>query len=126
MRIYKSKWFVKFCRKERIGDDKLREAVRRIETGSVDCYYGDGLVKQRISRANEGKSGGYRSIIIFRKGMRSFFVYGFPKNTRDNIDKGDVRDFKQLATVLLGASEEELMALVKSGKYEEVIPDGKD
>lgn len=58
--------------------------------------------------------------------MRSFFVYGFPKNTRDNIDKGDVRDFKQLATVLLGASEEELMALVKSGKYEEVIPDGKD
>jgi hypothetical protein len=42
--------------------------------------------------ANEGKSGGYRSIILFRRGERAFFVYGFAKNDQDNIDQSDERD----------------------------------
>ncbi len=77
MKVYKSKWFAKFARKERIVDAKLCEAVRNAEHGLIDADYGGGVIKQRISRPNEGKSGGYRSIILFRKGEISFFVYGF-------------------------------------------------
>jgi len=74
----------------------------------------------------EGKSGGYRSIILFRKGERSFFVYGFAKSDEDNIDKSDERDFKELAAVLLNASDEQVADLVESGKYLEVQYDGQN
>lgn len=124
MRIYKSKWFARFAKKERITDSKLCEAIENAEKGLIDADYGDGLIKQRIARPGEGKSGGYRSIILFRKGERSFFVYGFAKSDQDNIDENDERDFKELAAVLLNASDEQLADLVESGKYQEVRYDG--
>ncbi|MDD3248816.1 MAG: type II toxin-antitoxin system RelE/ParE family toxin [Smithellaceae bacterium] len=37
--------------------------------------------------SGQGKSKGYRTIILLRKGFRAFFVYGFAKNERDNIRK---------------------------------------
>ncbi len=126
MRIYKSKWFVRFAKKERIADAKLCDAIGDAEKGLIDADYGDGLIKQRIARPGEGKSSGYRSIILFRKDERSFFIYGFAKNDQDNIDKSDERDFKELAAVLLNASEEQLVDLVESGKYQEVQYDGQD
>lgn len=126
MRIYKSKWFIRFAGKERITDAKLCEAIENAEKGLIDADYGDGLIKQRIARPGEGKSGGYRSIILFRKGERSFFVYGFAKSLRDNIDESDERDFKELAAVLLDASDEQLAALVESGKYQEIPYDVQD
>ena len=78
MRVFKSKRFAKFARQERISDAKLCEAVGDAEAGRIDADYGGGVIKQRISRPNEGKPGGYRAIILFRKGQLSFFVYGFP------------------------------------------------
>jgi len=47
LRIYKSKWFVRFAKKERVADAKLREAIENAEKGLIDADYG------------EGKSGGY-------------------------------------------------------------------
>ncbi|CAA7627290.1 type II toxin-antitoxin system RelE/ParE family toxin [Magnetospirillum sp. SS-4] len=126
MRLYKSKWFARFAKKERIADAKLCEVIENAEKGLIDADYGDGLIKQRIARPGEGKSGGYRSIILFRKGERSFFIYGFSKNDMDNIDKSDERDFKELGAVLLNASDEQLADLVESGKYQEVQCDGQN
>ena len=126
MRIFKSKWFIRFAKNERITDAKLRESIENAEKGLIDADYGDGVIKQRIARPGEGKSGGYRSIILFRKGERSFFVYGFAKSERNNIDKSDERDFKELAAILLNASDEQLADLVESGKYQEVQDDGQN
>ena len=58
--------------------------------------------------------------ILFRKGERSFFIYGFAKNEQDNIDKSDEQDFKKLAKILLAASDRELENLISCGKYIEV------
>ena len=120
MRVFKSKWFAKFARKERITNAKLCEAVRDAERGIIDADYGGGVIKQRIARPNEGKAGGYRSIVLFRKGERVFFVYGFAKNALDNIDESDERDFKELAKSTLDISDMELDKLVSNGLYEEV------
>jgi hypothetical protein len=120
MRIFKSKWFVRYARKQRIADAKLIEAVQNAEKGLIDADYGGGVIKQRISRPGKGKSGGYRSIILFRKGTLAFFVYGFAKSDQGNIDESDERDFKELAKVLLPLSETELKKLTDSGKYTEV------
>lgn len=120
VRIFKNRWFVRFARKEGISDAKLREAVKDAEAGNINADYGGGLIKQRIARPNEGKSGGYRSVILYRRGDKAFFVYGFLKSERDNIDAAEEREFKKLAKVTFALSEEELARLVEIGAYTEV------
>ncbi len=120
MRIYKNKWFAKFSSKEGISDEKLIQAVAEAEAGNIDADYGGGVIKQRIAGPQQGKSGGYRSIILFRRGNRAFFVYGFAKSATQNIGKSDVRGFKKLAEVMLGLTEEELKILLKEREIEEV------
>jgi hypothetical protein len=65
LRIFKTKWFVRFARKERISDGALIDAVERAERGLIDADMGGGVIKQRLARPSEGKSGGLRSIILF-------------------------------------------------------------
>lgn len=120
MRVFKSKRFAKFARKEQISDAKLCKAVKDAERGLVDADYGGGVIKQRIARPHEGKSGGYRSIILFRRAERAFFVYGFAKSDQANIDDSDERDFKVLAGKLLTASDEDLKKLFERGEFVEV------
>ena len=92
MRIFKSKWFAKFAKDEGISDAVLCGAVKDAEAGLIDADYGGELIKQRIARPNEGKSGGYRTIILYRRGDKAFFVYGFAKNKQDNINKAEERE----------------------------------
>ena len=90
MRIFMTKAFIRFVRREDINDDQLWEAVERAEKGLVDADLGGGLIKQRIARAGEGKSGGYRAIVVLRRGERGFFVHGFAKNDKGNIKSNEV------------------------------------
>ena len=121
MQIYKNKAFAKFARKERISDVKLCEVIRDIDSGKIDADYGGGVIKQRIARPNEGKSGGYRAIIFFRHKTRSFFVYGFSKKDRENIDESEVKEFKELANVILQLNNEDIARLLENGTFMEVI-----
>jgi hypothetical protein len=120
VRIFKSKWFAKFASKQRISDATLRQTIRDIEAGKIDADLGEGVIKQRIARHGQGKSAGYRTIILYQKGDKAFFVYGFAKNEMDNIDESDERDFKELAKILLEASNEDLETLLNDEKYIEI------
>jgi len=120
LRIFKNKRFARFARRERIGNAKLCDAVRNAEARKIDADYGGGVIKQRIARASQGTSGGYRSIILYRRGGKAFFVYGFPKSQRDNIDEAEERAFKELARITFAFSEEDLATLLKDGTYTEV------
>ena len=71
LRIFKGKSFVRFARKEVIGDRELCRVARDIERGRIDADLGGGVIKQRLSRPNEGKSGGYRAIILYRVAIPS-------------------------------------------------------
>jgi len=126
MKLFINKWFAKFVRKEGISNAQLHQAIREIEKGHIDADYGGGVIKQRISRTNQGKSGGYRSIILYLQGSRAFFVYGFSKSERDNIRELEKRDFKELAKITFALSETDLMKLIEIGAYQEVQCDGKD
>ena len=63
-RIFKNKWFSRFARKEGIVDADLCAAISNVEKGLIEADLGGGVVKQRIARAQEGKSGIYRSLKI--------------------------------------------------------------
>ena len=120
MRIFKNKAFAKFARKEQISDAKLWEAVTAAEKGNIDADYGGGVIKQRIARTNQGKSGGYRAIIYYRQADKAFFVYGFSKNTRDNIEDDEERELKRQAKITFALSNEQLLKLLENGTYQEV------
>lgn len=126
MRVFKTKWFVRFARQQEIEDAALCEAVARAEKGLIDADLGGGVIKQRIARPNEGRSGGFRLIVLFRSGDRSFFVYGFPKNSRGNLRRDELKGFKELAVQLLGYDEAALAKSLKGGAILEMKCDGQD
>ena len=56
MRIFKTRIFNKYARKQNITDDELCQAAAEIENGLVDANYGGNLFKKRVARKGEGKS----------------------------------------------------------------------
>jgi hypothetical protein len=90
------------------------------ENGQVDADLGGGVIKQRIARPGRGKSGGYRSIIFFRRGERAVFAYGFAKSDKANIDDDEEKQFKEAARHVLQLTENQIEALIKNGDFVEV------
>jgi hypothetical protein len=91
----------------------------------VSAYLGGGVVKQRIARPGQGKSGGFRTLILFRAGTRAIFVHGFAKNEKDNIEKDELVVVKKLAVELLAYDDKALARVVASGVLVEVRCDEK-
>ena len=104
----------------------LLEAVQRRESGQADADLGGGVVKQQIGRPSQGKSKGFRAIILYRKGDKAFFVYGFAKSDRNNIRDDEEKQFKRMAKHMLALSDSQLNALIRNNQLEEVDNDGKE
>jgi hypothetical protein len=120
LRVYKTRWFTRFARRAKIGDDSLCEAVARAERGIIDADLGGGLIKQRVARKGQGRSGGYRTLLAFRLGGRAVFLYGFAKKEIDNIGDDELRDWRDQAADILGASEELIKASVADERLKEI------
>lgn len=125
-RVFKSKWFQRFAKREEIEDSALLEAIDRAGKGLVDADLGGGVIKQRVARPGQGRSKGYRTIILFRRGERAFFVFGFPKSSQDNIQATELEKFREAATNVFSMSEEHLAALLKRGEFVEVNADEQE
>lgn len=126
MRIFKNAWFERFARKQRIADAALLEAVQRAERGQIDADLGGGVVKQRVARPGQGKSGGFRTIILYRQDHRAFFVFGFAKNERDNIDSEQEALFKKMAKDVLALTDGQIAELIERGRFSEVGGDDEE
>ncbi len=123
MKVFKNAWFGRFSRKEKISATALWDAVRRAENGQIDADLGGGVIKQRIARPSEGKSKGYRSVVLFRKGEKAFFVFGFPKSELGNIREDETENFKKMAGHVLALTDTQLYELISNGQFEEVTND---
>ena len=89
--------------------------------GTINADLGGRLIKQRLARKGQGKSGGFRSLVIFQRGTRAFFIYGFAKSTRDNIRHDELRVFRRLADELLAFDDRGLAAALKNRTIQEVM-----
>lgn len=123
MRVFKNAWFERFARKEKISAEALWEAIERAEQGQIDSDLGGDVIKQRIARPGGGKSKGYRSIVLYRKDDKAFFVFGFPKSEQDNIREDEEVQFKKMAKRVLALTDEQLQLLIAKGQFEEVVKD---
>ena len=120
MRVFKSKHFSLYARKEGIENTALAAAIREIEEGLVDAVLGGGLVKKRVAREGSGKSSGYRTIIAFSSGQRSLFLYGFAKSDRDNIGDNELRELQKLSQLFLRLTEVEITSALGIDRIEEI------
>ena len=126
MAIYKTRWFDRWARKEGLTTPSLCAAVREMGAGLYDADLGGGLVKKRIARPGQGKSGGFRTLVATNRGDRWVFVFGFPKNERSNIDKDEEQALKAVAAHLLSLTAQAISKAQRAGEVIEVNCDAKD
>lgn len=120
MRIFKTKWLIRFARRERISDHGLSEAIARAERGLVDADLGSGLIKQRVARAGQGRSGGYRMLVAYRQGDRAVFLYGFAKSEQENIEPDELLTLREIAASWLQADAARLADALTNNLLQEV------
>ena len=120
MRIFKTRIFARFARKVVLTDTALSNAMMDAKRGLIDADLGGGVIKQRIARRGDGKSGGFWTIVLFRLQERAVFVYGFEKSARDNIQDDELQAFRRLARQKLSYDDTELAAAIKAGVLIEV------
>ena len=120
MRTFKTKPFGRFATREEIENGALCEAVERAAKGLIGADLGSGVIKQRIARRGQGRSGGFRVIVAFRRGERAFFVHGFAKSDRENLRPWELTALRSLADEMLGLDAAGLEAMPANGTISEV------
>lgn len=122
MRVFKGKQFSRWAAGEAISDDDLCQAAAEAFAGQYDADLGGYLFKKRIARTDGGKSGGYRTILGFRKSdsKRIFFLYGFPKNVRANITTRERSALSANASALVDATDRQIDDLKVRGTIVEM------
>ena len=118
--------FARFARRERVPGAALAEAVERIGEGSIDADLGGGLFKQRVARTGQGRSGGWRTIIVYRAGDRAIFVHGFAKSAKSNLSPKELAEQKRLAGVILAMKAKDMRGMIENGDWIEVDEDDGD
>jgi len=113
----KTKWFNKWARKNGISDKSLQITIENLSNNLGTTDLGGGLYKIRTARLGEGKSGGFRTILVFREAEIAIFVFGFAKTDKDNLDKEELKYFKKLAKDLLKIENKKYIELEKQGSF---------
>jgi hypothetical protein len=120
MASYKVKSFERFARKNGLADSELEAAANRVLAGNADANLGGGLYKVRVAKAGRGKSGGFRTLITHRSSEHCFFVFGFEKSSKSNIDSREEKALKQLGKSLGELSELEIKKAIAAGEFVKV------
>ena len=120
MRTFKTKAFARFAQNANIPDALLCNAVRDAERGLIAADLGGGVIKLRLRRPGQGKSGGFRTLLVFRAGTTAIYVEGFAKNEKDNIKLPVLAALKALAKELLAYDDVALSVALSTGELIEV------
>jgi len=126
MPIYKTRWFDRWARKERLTEFGLCEAVEELRNGLFDADLGSGLFKKRIGRSRQGKSSGFRVLVATDRAERWIFIFGFSKNQRANIERNEADALKKLALHLSSMTPDALRRAADAGELIEVDCDGQE
>lgn len=120
MRVFKTRAFMRFARRERIADEALCEAIIRAKRGLIDADLGGGVIKQGVARPGQGRSSGFRTLIAFKAAGCSVFIFGFAKSDLDNIGDRELEDLRKAVKVYMGLNEDDIDAAVAEKRLLEV------
>lgn len=124
MSIFILKPFDRNLKRSSISEEKLYNAAREVMAGQYEADLGGGVFKKRIP-LGAGKSGGARSVIIFKYGGNLFFVNGWSKSDikkhgGKEISEDDIAAYRILAKQLLAMSRPEVEKALTAGIMREL------
>lgn len=120
MRVFRTKSFERFARRNRISDQSLCDVAQRVVRSESVADLGGGVFKCRFARPGRGKSSGFRFVILYRKEERLVFAHGFAKNKMANTSPEEDVVLRMLARELLYASEPQIETACTTGFLAEV------
>jgi hypothetical protein len=131
LRIFQTKVFARLARAEGVDADRLIRCVAEVEDGLIEANLGNGLIKQRLARPGQGKSGSLRTILVFRKGNRAIFVDIFAKKDKANFTGDELKAYRKLAGLLLSWNDKQISEAIQAGTLIEItkregVKDGKE
>jgi len=113
----KTKWFNKWAKKNAVSDKSLMKTIDNLSNNLGIAKLGKGLYKIRTPKLGQGKSGGFRTIIVYKKAEIAIFIYGFAKTDKDNLDKEELKYFSKFAKDLFNMHKHEFVKLEKQGNF---------
>lgn len=118
MSVYTTKLFAKWAKQEKITSQALLDAVDDMSNGLFEANLGGNIYKKRVAlpSTGKGKSGGARTILAFKSGCDTFFLYAFNKKAKDNVNKKELIVLKALGKVYLDMTEAHLKIALKEGE----------
>jgi hypothetical protein len=120
-RAFKTKTFAKWMRKTSLKDQDLLFAITEMEAGLIDADLGGNVYKKRIALAGMGKSAGARTLVAGKFSRKWFFLFGFAKNEKDNINDDELVHLQGAASRLLCLTDEDIEEVILAGELKELI-----
>jgi len=119
-RVFRTRSFSRWQKKARLPDTALCDAVAEMTEGLIDAVLGGGVVKKRVALPGRGQSGGARTLVATNRDTRWFFVFGFAKNERANIEDRELAALRKLAGDLLAMTPPDLVRAADAGTLTEI------
>ena len=124
-RAFKTKSFAKWMRKTELKDQDLLFAVTEMEAGLIDADLGGNVFKKRVALPGMGKRAGARTLVAGKLSRKWFFLFGFAKNEKDNINDDELVHLQGAAHRLLGLTDQDIEEVILTGELKELINDVK-
>lgn len=125
-RVFRTKSFSRWVSKTELSDHNLCEAVAEMAAGLIGADLGGHVFKKRMATPGRGKSGSTRVLVGTRLWNRYFFVYGFEKNRRANIDDRELMAIQKWAATLLKLDASALAEAERCGELTEICHEKKE
>ncbi len=120
MVVYKTKTFSRWAAKVGIADSDLFVAANEVAIGVVEASLGQHLFKKRVARYGQGKSGSYRTVIAYCVGKHSFYLFGFDKGSRSNVNANEMKALGKMSKEFMKYGSTRLIRAVDNGALIEV------
>lgn len=79
MRVFKTKRFAKWAKKEHLSNRTLRQTINEMDQDVIRGKLSDYVYKRRVALPGRGKRGSVRTILAFKAGDKAFFIFGYAK-----------------------------------------------
>lgn len=112
MKIFKTRCFSRWAKKVKLSDRVLCEAVEEMNCGLIDAKLAHCVYKKRVALPGRGKRASLRTVVAFKTTNKVFFIFGFAKNTMENVDPKQLDQLKQLAKHLMCYNDSELVKAI--------------
>lgn len=125
-RIFGIRTFMRWKNKCGLEDRDLVSAVSEMERGMINADLGGDVFKKRIALPGRGKSGSVRVIVATKKQDVWFFLYGFEKNERANINDKELKSLQKIAAEFLSMDKSGVAKAIKTNELVEVFDDTEE